>query len=266
MAAHTTPSAAIPPTTPTKLAEVSSTMPLTFGVTATGRFHSPNQRRISAAFAGSTPSPMTTSGRFEPRSADTSVAACSRAPALESGVVATGARSAVGRRLQRLASGQREVRHAERALHAAGQRLRHHVEHVRAGDLLDITRDRPVGLVQRQQLVRVAGREIVRDLRRDRQQRLEVQIGVRHRQHQVRRARTQCRQHDARLAAQLAVDRRGDPRVRLVAHQDEVDAGAAELVHQHEHLAARQSEDALDAGIGQNSCGGGCGGWHWRIY
>ena len=111
------------------------------------------------------------------------------------------ARCAVGRRLQRLASGQREVRHAERALHAAGHRLRHHVEHVRAGDLLDVARDRPVGLVQRQPLVRVAGREIVRDLRRDRQQRLEVQIGVRHRQHQVRRARTERRQHDARLAA-----------------------------------------------------------------
>ena len=59
-----TPSAAIPPTTPTKFAAVSSTMPLTFGVTATGRFHSFTHRRIRAAFAGSMPSPITTSGRF----------------------------------------------------------------------------------------------------------------------------------------------------------------------------------------------------------
>ena len=71
-----TPSAAIPPATPTKFAAVSSTMPLTFGVTATGRFHSLTHRRIRAAFAGSMLSPITTSGRFALPSAAASACAC----------------------------------------------------------------------------------------------------------------------------------------------------------------------------------------------
>jgi hypothetical protein len=50
-----------------------------------------------------------------------------------------------------------------------------------------------------------------------------------------------------------------------VAHQHEIDAGTAKLVHQHEHFTARQPEDALDAGVGQNSCSGCSGGWHQLI-
>ena len=53
----------MPPATPTKFATVSSTMPFTFGVTATGRFQSVTHRRIRGAFAESIPRPITTSGR-----------------------------------------------------------------------------------------------------------------------------------------------------------------------------------------------------------
>ena len=73
-----TPSAAIPPTTPTKFAAVSSTIPLTFGVTATGRFQSFSHRRIRVAFAGSMPSPITTSGRLAFASRPDELAALSR--------------------------------------------------------------------------------------------------------------------------------------------------------------------------------------------
>jgi hypothetical protein len=97
------------------------------------------------------------------------------------------------------AGGQRQIRHAERTLHAACQRLQQ-ASNVRARNLLDISRDRAIRIVQRQELVSVARREIIRDLRRNGQQRPEIQICVRHRKHQVRRARPERRQHDARLA------------------------------------------------------------------
>jgi hypothetical protein len=90
-------------------------------------------------------------------------------------------------------------------------------------------------------------------------------VRVRHREQQVRRTRPERRHNDARVAPELPVHRRREPGVRFVTHQHEIDAGTPELVQQHEHFTARQSEDALDAGIGQNPRGG-CGrGCHERI-
>jgi hypothetical protein len=119
--------------------------------------------------------------------------------------------------------------------------------------------------VERQQLMRVAFRELVRQLRRDREQRFLIQIRAAERQHQVRCARAERRQHHAGLSAKLSVDRRGDAGIRLVPHQDEIDAGAPKLVDQHEHFASRQSEDAFDASVGDDLCGG-CGGRQHASY
>ena len=280
IASHMTPSAAIPPATPTKFGSVSSTMPLTFGVTATGRSHSVTHRRIRAAFAGSMLRPITTSGRFAPFNASSEgvcLLACRGARTLNLRTLNLRTRTPnpeprtlnprrAHRGRQRLPSGKREVRRAVRPLHALRQRARHDLEHVAAGDLVHVPRHRPIGVVKRQQLVGVAGGKPVRDLRRDREQRLLIQIRAAQRQHQVRRSRPQRRQHHARLAAQLAVHRRRDAGVRFVAHQHEVDAGASKLVDQDEHFAARKSEHAFDPGIGKNFGGRSCGRRHCRIY
>jgi len=45
------------------------------------------------------------------------------------------------------------------------------------------------------------------------------------------------------------MDRCGETGVGFVAHQHEIDAGAPEFVHQHEHFATRESEHAPDAGV-----------------
>ena len=91
-------------------------------------------------------------------------------------------------------------------------------------------------------------REVVRDLCGDREQRFLIQIRAAERQHQVGGTRTESGQHDAWLPAQFAMYRCRDSGVGLVPHQDEVHAGAAQFVHQHEHFASGQAEDALDAG------------------
>jgi len=109
--------------------------------------------------------------------------------------------------------------------------------------------------------MRVTRRELLGNLRRDGEERLLIQIGAAEGQHQVRRARPQRAQHHPRLAAKLPVDGGGDASVGLVTHEDEFDAGAAQLVDEHEHLAAWQAEHAIDAGAGKKARedGGGCG-------
>ena len=57
-------SIAMPPTTPTNARLVSSTIPLTFGVTATGRRQLSSQARSAGAFAERVPAPTTTIGRL----------------------------------------------------------------------------------------------------------------------------------------------------------------------------------------------------------
>jgi hypothetical protein len=47
-----------------------------------------------------------------------------------------------------------------------------------------------------------------------------------------------------------------------VPHQNEIDAGAPQLVDKDEDFAAGQSKDALDAGIGDGSCGYSGSGRH----
>ena len=85
----------------------------------------------------------------------------------------------------------------------------------------------------------VAGWKVVRDLRRNREQRLLIQKGAAEREHQVGGARTQSGQHDAGLSAQLSVHRRRDAGIGLVPHQDEIDSDAAEFIHQDENFASR---------------------------
>ncbi len=97
----------------------------------------------------------------------------------------------------------------------------------------------------------VAGREFVRELRRDGQQRLLVEIRARDRQHQVGGARPQRGQHHAGLAAELAVDGRRDAGIGLVTHQHEVDAHLAAFVDQDQHFSAGQAEHPIDARIRQ---------------
>ena len=132
--------------------------------------------------------------------------------------------------------------------------------------LVDDAADRLIDSVQRQQLVRMRGRIVIRQLRANREQRLLVEVRVAQRQHQVCRSRPERREHDTRLSAQLAVDRRRDAGVRLVAHQDEVDPGAPQFVDQHEDFAAWQPEDAIDAGIGQKPGGRRGRGRHRAVY
>ena len=107
--------------------------------------------------------------------------------------------------------------------------------------------------------MRVTCGKVVGDLSGDREQWLLVQVGAAQRQHQVGGTRAQRGQHDAGLSAQFAMHRGRDAGIGLVPHQDEIHSRAPQLVHQHEHFASRQSEDALDAGIGQESGGCCCG-------
>ena len=56
----------------------------------------------------------------------------------------------------------------------------------------------------------------------------------------------------------LSVDGSSDTGIRLVAHQHEIDTGAAQFIDQDEHFAAGQTEHAVDTGVGdQFRCG--CG-------
>jgi hypothetical protein len=156
------------------------------------------------------------------------------------------------RRLHRFARRHRQVGGAVRPLHARRQRARHHLAGVGAGDLVHEAAHRPIGVVEREQLMGVARRKLVRDLRRDRQQRLLIQVGARQRQHQVGGAGPEGRQHHAGLAAELAVDGRRDAGVGFVPHQHEIDAGAAQLVDQHQDFPAGQPEHTRDARVGQS--------------
>ena len=81
----------------------------------------------------------------------------------------------------------------------SGERASDHFGDIRLRDLLGNAAHRPEDVMERQQLMRVDGRKLVRDLRGDRQQRLLVQIRIRDRQKEVGRARAERGDHDAGL-------------------------------------------------------------------
>ena len=156
-------------------------------------------------------------------------------------------------RLQCLTRRQREIGHAEGPLHRRRERARHGVVDGLGRDRRDVPGHRPIDVVEREQLMRVTRGELGRDLRRDGNQRLLIEIGIGNRQHQIRGARPERREHDARLPPELAVDRGRDAGVRLVPHQHEVHARLAQFVDQNQHFTAGKTEDALDPRLGDQS-------------
>ena len=83
-------------------------------------------------------------------------------------------------------------------------------------------------------------------LRRDRQHRVRVQLGVRDAQHQVDRAGSQRREAHAGLAGQRTVRVGHERRTAFVPRRDEPDRGVGERVHHVQVLFAGQPEDVLD--------------------
>jgi hypothetical protein len=136
-----------------------------------------------------------------------------------------------------------------RAGDAGIERIAHGFNGVLARDLPHRAAHRAEGVVQRQQLVRVAFGQVVRQLRGDGEQRFLIEVGIGHRQQQVGSAGAERGNHHARLALQLAVNGGGNAGVGFVAHQHEVDAGLAQLVDQDEHFSARKTEGLANAPV-----------------
>ena len=205
-----------------------------------------NSRSAGAALARITPLPASATGWIAPRTGRPPAAA--RAPA---GSGSTGAPAR-----QRLAVdlgghhvlGQLDVRGAgllalgelERLAHDLGddRRVRH--ARVPLGDRAHHARQVDV-------LVRLLVHALEVALAGERHQRRAVEEGVRHRGHEVQRARAERAEADAGAAGEPAPDVGHVGAALLVAHRDELDRGARQRLVQVERLLARDPEHVLDA-------------------
>jgi len=95
--------------------------------------------------------------------------------------------------------------------------------------------------------MRMRRRKPRRDLRRDRKQRIAVKVTVCNRKQEVGGTRAERRYHNSNRSRQPAVYSGRYAGVCFVAEKCEIDAPAAKGIHEHQDLAARQTEHTGDA-------------------
>ena len=108
-------------------------------------------------------------------------------------------------------------------------------------------RDRPHHAQEVDVLVRLLVHPLEVALAGERDERRAVEVGVRHRGHEVQRAGAERAEADARVPGQAAVDVGHVGAALLVAHRHELDRRARERLVQVERLLARDAEDVLHA-------------------
>jgi hypothetical protein len=128
-------------------------------------------------------------------------------------------------------------------------------------------RDRTEQADQIHELMRLLVDPAQGGLRGDRDQRMRVELGVRHAEHQVDRPGSQRRQADPRRAREGAVRVGHERRAALVARGDEADRRFDERVDHAQVLLAGEPEHVLDALVLQalddlSRDGAGGGGGH----
>ena len=235
------------PPSPSALSLSAGSRPLPMKVSATGMpVARTNSRSAGAAFARITPLPASATGWTAPR-----IRSAARSSSRAGG---SGQHRALAR--QRLAVdlgghhvlGQLDVRgarllglgHLERLAHDLGDDLR--VLHARVP-----LRDRAHHPRQVDVLVRLLVHPLEVALAGERHERRAVEVGVRHRGHEVERARAERAEADAGAAGEPAPDVGHVGAALLVADRDELDRRARQRLVQVERLLARNAEHVLDA-------------------
>ena len=127
---------------------------------------------------------------------------------------------------------------ALRTISGAASRSVHHVAPLR---------DRAEQRYEVDHLVRLLVEPVQPGLRRERHQRVRVELGVRDPEDEVERAGAERREADARLAGQRAVGVGHERGTALVPGRHEADRAVRQRVDDVQVLLAREPEDVLDA-------------------